>query len=191
MEAHEAFERFEQSHGGHHGHGDDSGGGLARTAALMVAIIAAFLAIATFLGNESNKEAIQKTTEQASNNADSASFTILESVFQSDTLLLSPTSVSNDTNQADVAKSGLKELKKLDATFKAGDAKLAEELKKSKKDVKHANDQHLLYEIAAVLLQVSIVLASVAIIAKRRFLLFGSGGVSAIGVVILVIGILT
>lgn len=191
MEAHEAFERFEQSHGGHHTHGDDSGGGLARTAALMVAIIAAFLAIATFLGNESNKEAIQKTTEQASNNADSASFTILESVFQSDTLLLSPTSVSNDTNQADVAKSGLKELKKLDATFKAGDAKLAEELKKSKKDVKHANDQHLLYEIAAVLLQVSIVLASVAIIAKRRFLLFGSGGVSAIGVVILVIGILT
>jgi hypothetical protein len=52
----------------------------------------------------------------------------------------------------------------------------------------HANDQHLLYELAAVLLQISIVLASVAIIARRRFLLYGGGGLSVIGVVVLVIG---
>lgn len=193
MEAHEAFERFEKSHGDHHGHGadGDQDPGLARTAALMVAVIAAFLAIATFLGNESNKEAIQKQTEQADANSQSASFSILTTVFQSDILLLSPTSVSSDSQVASVAKTGLKELEKLQGQFKDGETKLGEKLKESHQAVAHANDQHLLYEIAAVLLQVSIVLASVAIIARRRFLLLGSGGVSTIGVVVLVIGYVT
>jgi hypothetical protein len=51
MEAHEALERFEKLHEQEeeHEHGGEAPGGLARQAALMVAVVAAFLAIATFL----------------------------------------------------------------------------------------------------------------------------------------------
>jgi hypothetical protein len=191
MEAHEALERFETSHGNHHGQGHGAGvevDHFARTAALMVAVIAAFLAIATFLGNESNKEAIQKQTEQADANSQSASFSILTTVFRSDILLLEANTASSDTGLASASKIGVKTLNKYQGDIKTGERTFAERKAEKRKEVSHANDQHLLYEIAAVLLQVSIVLASVAIIARRRFLLWGSGGVSAAGVVVLLIG---
>src|SRR5205807_738227 len=53
LEAHDAFERFETSH---------PGGGevsFASQAALVVAVLAAFLAVATFKANEAVKDAIQ------------------------------------------------------------------------------------------------------------------------------------
>ena len=50
MEAHEAIERVESMHGGGHEHG-----GLASVAAVVVAVLAGFLAIATFLSNEQVK----------------------------------------------------------------------------------------------------------------------------------------
>ena len=51
MEAHESFRRFERVA---HGPLDD----FSRTAAIVVAVLAAFLAIAMFLSNEAIKEAI-------------------------------------------------------------------------------------------------------------------------------------
>jgi hypothetical protein len=192
MEAHEAFERFEKSHGGHDGHDtDEDHGKLTRTAALMVAIIAAFLAIATFLGNESIKDAIQQQTKQADANSQTATFDTQEEIFHSDQLLLAPFLASSDSGSSSTAKTALKELSTVEKKIPIEKKKLDETLKEAKKEVKHANDQHLLYEIAAVLLQISIVLASVAIIARRRFLLFTSGGLSTVGVLILVVGYLT
>jgi hypothetical protein len=189
MEAHEALERFEKTHGGHGARGaDDGGADLARTAAFMVAVIAAFLAIATFLGNESIKDAIQQQTKQADANAQTATFDTQELIFNSDQLLLGPSVTSSDSGVADQARKELKELSTADKSIPAEKKKLEEQLNEAKKEVKHANDQHLYYEIASVLLQISIVLASVAIIARRRFLLFGGGGLSTVGVVVLVIG---
>ncbi len=59
VEAHEAFERFEHAQ---HGAGE---GGLTTQAALLVAILAGFLAVATFKANEAVKDAIQTQTKLA------------------------------------------------------------------------------------------------------------------------------
>jgi hypothetical protein len=192
MEAHEAFERFEKTHEGHGGHGTEGDDrDLARSAAFMVAVIAAFLAIATFLGNEAIKDAIQQQTKQADANSQTATFDTQEEIFHSDQLLLAPFLASSDSGPRETAKAGIKELSKVEKSIPAEKKKLEETLKEAKKEVSHANDQHLLYELAAVLLQISIVLASVAIIARRRFLLYGGGAISTVGVVILVIGYLS
>jgi hypothetical protein len=191
MEAHEAFERFEKTHEGHDGHGGhDEERNLARTAAFMVAVIAAFLAIATFLGNEAIKDAIQQQTKQADANSQLATFDTQLEIFQSDELLLQPFRASNDSHVKDVADAEFKALQKSEKGVPVERKKHEEELKEAKGEVTDANDKHLFYELAAVLLQISIVLASVAIIVKRRFLLFGGGLLSTIGVVILVIGYL-
>jgi hypothetical protein len=57
--------------------------------------------------------------------------------------------------------------------------------------VSHYNSKHLLYELAEVALEVGIVLATVSIIAHRRWLLGASGAVGIIGAILLVAGALT
>lgn len=62
MEAHEAIGRFERMHGGAH-----EGGGMPSAAAVVVAVLAGFLAVATFLSNEQVKEVITGATKAATN----------------------------------------------------------------------------------------------------------------------------
>jgi hypothetical protein len=192
MEAHEAMERFEKTHEASHGpggHGETDH--LARNAALTVAVVAAFLAVATFLGNESQKEAIQGQTKAAVAEGENTTFDTQKLVFDSDQLLLLALAQSGDTQLAQAAKSETTALTKAasDKTIAAEKKKRSDEVAKNKDEVSHANDQHLLYEIAEVLLQIGIVLASVSIIARRRALLVGSGAVASIGLVGLVVGI--
>ena len=66
------------------------------------------------------------------------------------------------------------------------DARLADEIHAHD----HANTQHVDYELAEVGLQVGIVLASVSIIARRRWLLGVAGGAATAGVVLLLVGLL-
>src|ERR1700761_4282180 len=63
MEAHRSIERFESGHRVTSGELDTPG--FARQAALIVAILAAFLAVATFLSNEAVKEVITGETNRA------------------------------------------------------------------------------------------------------------------------------
>src|ERR1700761_992327 len=62
MEAHRSVERFEH---GHRATGALATPGFARQAALVVAVMAALLAIATFLSNEAVKEVITGETTRA------------------------------------------------------------------------------------------------------------------------------
>ena len=56
-------------------------------------------------------------------------------------------------------------------------------------EVEHANTQHVDYELAEVGLEVGIVLASVSIIVRRRWLLGIAGAAASAGVVLLVVGL--
>jgi hypothetical protein len=193
MEAHEAFERFEKTHEASHGDGGHEGGAdkLSRQAALTVAVVAAFLAVATFLGTESQKDAIQGQTKAAVAEGDQTTFDTQKLVFDSDQLLLLALAQSGDSQLAHAAKGETTALTSAasDKTIAAEKKKRSDEVAKNNHEVSHANDQHLLYEISEVLLQIAIVLASVSIIARRRALLLGSGSLAAIGVVVLVVGI--
>jgi hypothetical protein len=185
VEAHEALERFEHAHGD--AHGSD---GLARQAALVVAIIAAFLAIATFLGNEAVKEAIQGQTEVADARADANNFDSQVLSFNLERVLLGALIKSSDQSLSQGAAKLVVAISKdyKDKEVNAHQKELQDTVKEHQANVKKQNNKHLFYELAEVLLQIAIVLASVSIIAKRRFLLIGGGSVAAVGVVLLLVG---
>jgi hypothetical protein len=189
MEAHEAFERFERSHhatGG--GHGNEPS--FTTRAALTVAVLAAFLAIATFLTNEEVKNAIQNETKAADAHAQSTSFETQKEVALLNGAILRSLSVSSDHGVAVASKAGADELDKHNDEFDAESAALEEEVATAQSEVNDANDKHLFDELAVVALQIGIVLASVSIIARRGFLLWGGTAAGVVGVVILVGGLL-
>jgi hypothetical protein len=187
MEAHEAFERFEKSH--ETGHGGSHEVSFASQAALGVAILAAFLAVATFLANEAIKEAIQGQTKVAD-----ASSKIQSANTQSEIAHLNAAVIESLAAQGGPPAKALDKIgTDLEHQTKTQIDPLSEEATKERdkehKNVAHANDQHLRYELAEVGLQIGIVLASVSIIARRRWLLWGGGAMGTIGVVILGIGL--
>jgi hypothetical protein len=184
MEAHEAIERFEKSH-----EASEHGVPFASQAALVVAILAAFLAISTFLANEAIKEAIQGETKVAD-----ASSRIQSANTQSEVAHLNAAVIESLAAQGGTSAKALDKIATdLEHQTKTQIDPLSEEATKERnkehKNVSHSNDQHLRYELAVVGLQIGIVLSSVSIIARRRWLLWGGGAMGTVGVVILAISL--
>jgi hypothetical protein len=148
MEAHESLERFEKAHG----HGDGERDSLSQQAALTVAVIAAFLAIATFLGNESVKDAIQGQTKVSDAHAQRTTFDTQNEIFQFGEITLAVFTGAKDPGLSKPATVGLKELKAAEKKIPVEQKRLEEVVKENRTEVTHANDQHLLYELAEVLL---------------------------------------
>jgi hypothetical protein len=186
MEAHEAFERFEKSHE-HSGHG--GGVPFASQAALAVAILAAFLAVATFLANEAIKEAIQGQTKVADASSKIQSADTQSEVAHLNAAVIFSLAAQGGAPAKDLNKIGTDLEKQTKTQIDPLSEEATKERGKEHKSVSHANDQHLRYELAEVGLQIGIVLASVSIIARRRWLLWGGGAMGTIGVVILGIGL--
>src|SRR3954447_1142666 len=97
MEAHESFERFERVA---HGPLDD----LSRRAALVVAVLAVFLAIATFLSNEAIKEAITGETRTADTTAVMEANDVKKIVAESNAQILRVVAVGNPLARAASAR---------------------------------------------------------------------------------------
>lgn len=192
MEASEAFERHEHvQHAAHHPEEDGDGGGFATQAALLVAILAAFLAVATFKANEAVKDAIQEQTKISDTHATLQTERTQYIILELNRAQLAASVVSLARSDPNSAKSLLNDANSLDATatkLQPVVAHLEAQSKDQTKDVNHSNDQHLLYELAVVGLQIGIVLASVSIIVKRRWLMYGGGIAGVVGVVVLIIG---
>src|SRR3954447_9484560 len=187
MEAREAYDRFERAHQASGGRDDEPS--FTMQAAITVAVLAAFLAIATFLVNEAVKEAIQNETRASEADSRVNSFQTQHEVALLDGAILRSLSVSHDRGVSVASKAGADELDKHTKEFDQAATELKVEAANARDEVDHANQQHLIYEFAVVGLQIGIVLASVSIIARRRFLLTGSWIVGVVGVVVLVVGL--
>ena len=182
MEAHEAFERFEHTQ---HGAGE---GGLTTQAALLVAILAGFLAVATFKANEAVKDAIQTQTKLADTHAQYQT-----QLGRQIELELSYATLNAIATTSSQGKALSKAADPLDKTAKSLDPEikgLKEEAKSQSDETDDSNHKHLLFELAEVGLQIGIVLASVSIIARRRWLLGVGGLAGTAGVAILAVGFL-
>ena len=188
MEAHRSYERFEQGHrvsagedmaGPHHG----------RNAAMVVAVMAAFLAIASFLSNEAVKEVITGETHRADASAQLETNRVKIDVASGNGTLLrilgkgSPgehrAAAEAERHQARVAEE-----------LRPTDARLNAQIRSYEHHTDHADTQHVDYELATVGLQVGIVLASISIIARRRWLLALGGAAATAGVALLLVGLL-
>src|SRR4051794_34693654 len=186
MEAHRSYERFEQ---GRHIAGGEELPRHAQKAALAVAVIAGLLAVATFFSNEALKEVITGETHGATASARLESNRVKIDTVRGNAALLRVLGVSAPARYQAAAKAGELETRVIDH-LRPIDAQLGEEIKTNRSVVDHANDKHLALELAEVGFEIGIVLASVSIIARRRWLLAGAGGAAVAGVALLAIGLL-
>jgi hypothetical protein len=186
MEAHRSYERFEQ---GRNVAGGEELPRHAQKAALAVAVIAGFLAVATFLSNEALKEVITGETHGAVASARLESNRVKIDTVKGTASLLRVLGVSVPAENAAAVKARALEMRIVDH-LRPADAELGEEVHENRSEVDHANDRHLALELAEVGFEIGIVLASVSIIARRRWLLAGGGAAAMAGVVLLAIGLL-
>jgi hypothetical protein len=181
MEAHESFQRFERIP-----HGDLDN--LARTAAIVVAVLAAFLSIATFLSNEAIKEAITGETKVADTTAVMEANEVKRIIADSNAQILRVVAVGSPLARGASAKA-----EALDARIKNElapiDRRLADQISLHQRERDHANDRHLVFEVSTIGFQVGIVLAGISIIVRRRWLLAGGGIVGVAGLVFMIAGL--
>jgi hypothetical protein len=186
MEAHRSVERFEH---GHRANGELGTPGFARQAALVVAVLAALLAVATFLSNEAVKEVITGETQRADTSSRLESNQLKIDVAGGDKEMLEVLA-DGPRDEAVAAKAAEAHERRIARELVPADHALTEEIHHDEQHVDHYNDKHLLFELAEVGLEVGIVLSTVSIIAQRRWLLTGGAAVGLIGAALLVAGAL-
>jgi len=187
MPAHRSVERFENSH---RGDGELDTPSFARQAALIVAVMAALLAIATFLSNEAVKEVITGDTHRADTSSRLESNQLKIDVASGNATMLKVLADGpHDEAEATIAAAAHE--RRIEHELAPADHALVEEMHHDEEHVDHYNDKHLLYELAEVGLEVGIVLATVSIIAHRRWLLGTGAAVGIVGTVLLIAGAVT
>jgi hypothetical protein len=189
MEAHRSYERFEQGHQVAAGGGEHVGPHYGRNAALVVAVMAALLAVATFLSNEAVKEVITGETHRAEASARLETNRIRIDVAEGNATMLRVLGAGGGRERDAAVAAGEHEARIVEE-LEPADAHLEAEIHAHEAETAHANTQHIDYELAEVGLQVGIVLASVSIIARRRWLLGAAGAAATAGVVLLLVGLL-
>jgi hypothetical protein len=189
MEAHRSYERFEQGHQVASGGEGHAGPHYGRNAAMVVAVMAGFLAIATFLSNEAVKEVITGETHRADASAQLESNRLKIEINKGNSTLLKVLGTGSPAETRAATEARAHEARIVDE-LEPADAHLKAEIAEHEQEIDDANTQHIDYELAEVGLQVGIVLASVSIIARRRWLLGVGGAAASIGVVLLLAGLL-
>lgn len=190
MEAHEAMERVERMHGGGHGHGDHGDRSLAAPAAVTVAILAVFLAVATFLGNEQVKDVITGQTKASETGGQLEANDVKTTIADANAVLLRVVGKGKDTPQEKAAIAKAEALdRRVDTEFRPRDAALQAKIAADFNEGNRSDQKHTLYEIAEVGLQVGIVLAGISILARRRWLLGFGGAFGAAGIGVMFAGI--
>jgi hypothetical protein len=188
MEAHRSVERFEQSH--RTGSGELDTPAFARQAALIVAVMAALLALATFLSNEAVKEVITGETHRADTSSRLESNQLKIDVASGAATMLRVLADGPHDEAVAAKAAGIHE-RRIAKELVPADHALTEEMGHDEEHVDHYNSKHLLYELAEVGLEVGIVLSTVSIIAHRRWLLGGGTAVGIICTILLIAGAFT
>jgi hypothetical protein len=156
---------------------------------MVVAVMAALLAVATFLSNEAVKEVITGETHRATTSAQLESNRVKIDVAVGNSVLLRILGAGTPREARAAGEAGRHEAR-IVRELKPTDARLNAQIRAHERDTDHANTQHVDYELAEVGLQVGIVLASVSIIARRRWLLGAGGAAATAGVALLLVGLL-
>lgn len=185
MEAHRSYERFEQHHeaaGGEHPHH-------ARHTALVVAVMACALAVATFLANEAVKEVITGETHRADASAQLEDNLVKIDVAEGNSTMLRVLGEGSPAEREAAAAASAHEAR-VTEELAPTDGHLQAEIGDHEEEVDHANTQHVDYELGEVGLEVGIVLASVSLITRRRWLLGFAGAAASAGVLLVLVGVL-
>jgi hypothetical protein len=188
-EALEVFERAHQHGGDDHGDdGDASRSTLVRNAAVTVAILAAFLAVSTLLATKAMTKVITGETKAADTNAALHANEVKTTIAENDATLFRV--IGGDAGEKRAAERAVELEERLVKQYGPIDAALEKKAHAYEASRDKAEKKHKLYEYSTAGLQIAIVIASISIIARRRWLLQGSWGVGVASVGVLIAGLL-
>ena len=185
----ESIEHFESSHRHLPEPEDPEHAHLVRNAAVLVAVLAVFLAIAAFLSENAMTHVITGETHAADVHARLEANAVKTTVAENDATLLRVVGAGRASEREAATRAAELE-RKLVSRYGPTDRTLAHEETADERTSDHAERRHQLFEFSSVALQIAIVLASISIIARSLWLLRGGGllGLGAVG--LLVVGLL-
>jgi hypothetical protein len=161
-----------------------------RRAAVIVAVLAGLLAVATLLSNEAIKTAIVTQDRASSNHTLYEANEIKRFVSGDDAHLLRLLAGNAGSTRGAAAEQRAAELERRSAAaLGPRDRLITARLHDYEDQHETADEQHLRYELAMVALEVGIVLASVAIITRVRWLLPAGAGLGLLGTALIVAGL--
>src|ERR1700761_6602513 len=186
MGAHESMEHAEHA---------EHASGTNKKIALLIAVIALFLALSETLGKGAQTESISKNVE-ASNlwaffQAKTIRRTVVQTAAEQVKLAGAP---ADDATKAAVAKQ-IDDWQKTAARYRSepstheGSEELAERAKHAEEERDLATEKYHHFELASAAFQIAIVLASATIITRKMALAWVSGGLTLAGVAITTLGI--
>ena len=179
MESREAIERFE-----HAEQAAEARERFGRHAAVLVAILAAFLAVATLAAQKTSEQILlaQAQSTDAYNELEANS---LKKHVDGDAALMLQNLAPSDaaaTQQAQALQEGA------DNKYSANEASLSEKAKGFDEQRDQEEEHHRWLQLSEGAFQLGIVLISVAIVARARALVWAGAGVGVVGVLLLVEG---
>jgi hypothetical protein len=187
-EALEVFERAHQHGSDDHDGGDASRSPLVRNAAITVAVLAAFLAVATLLATKAMTKVITGETKAADTNAALHANEVKTTIAENDATLFRV--IGGDAGEKRAAARAVELEERLVKQYGPIDAALEKKAHAYEVSRDQAEKKHKLYEYSTAGLQIAIVIASISIIARRRWLLQGAWGVGVASVGVLAAGLL-
>jgi uncharacterized protein DUF4337 len=174
MEASEAME---------HAHKTEeavSHGDFGRRVAILIAVLAALLAVATLLGNQATAEAILSQERATDTYNEYQADSVKEKVSADAALILRQLGGDAAAKAADLERTAASE-----AAKRTGLLPRARSFEAARDTAEH---RHHGYQFAESALQIAIVLASVSIVARSHALVWGSLAVGALGVLLIIDG---
>jgi hypothetical protein len=186
-EAHEQLEHAEHA---------EHAGGVNKKIALMIAVMALFLAFSETLGKSANTEAITLNIKASDTWSFFQAKTIRRTVVQaaSEEMKVELASVSDATAKAAMNKQ-IAEWEKTAARYRSepetreGTTELMERAKEAEHERDTALSRYHNYEIASAAFQIGIVLCSAAVITGMVLLAWLAGGVAVLGLVFTALGL--
>ncbi len=186
MRARQAVERFETvAEGGSDGHWP--GEGIAVRAAVVVAVLGGFLAVATLLSNQAFKEVITSETRAVDTNATLERGSVKELISSGDSTLLRVLGSGNPKEAVAVATAHALETR-ISTQLAPIQRALRARITADDKQRNRADTQHVLYELAVAALELGIVFAGISILARQGWLLASGGVVGIAGIVLILVG---
>ncbi|WFU41306.1 DUF4337 domain-containing protein [Bradyrhizobium sp. CB82] len=186
MSAHESMEHAEHAE---HASGEN------KKIALLIAVLALFLAISETLGKGAQTEAISKNVEAANLwaffQAKSIRRTVVQTAAEQGKLTLG--SIADDANKAAIQKQ-IEDWQKTAARYRSepetgeGTEQLAEKAKHAEHERDEATAKYHHFELASAAFQIGIVLASATIITGILALAYVGGLLTLAGIVMTVLG---
>ena len=187
MGAHESMEHAEHA---------EHASGSNKKIALLIAVIALFLALSETLGKGSQTEALGKNVEASNLWAFFQAKTIRRTFLQASAegLKVSTPAATDDAQKAAIAKQ-IDDWQKAAARYRSepetgeGSEQLAQRAKRAEEERDTALAKYHHFEVASAAFQIGIVLASATIITGMIVLAWTSGGLAIVGIAFTMIGI--